>query len=303
MPLGIDIYRYQTVTDPAAVKRFGTAFAYVKLTDGGGPAIVKGDHQVGQMNSAGIPVGGYHYAQLTPSPEDQARVFDRELDRLGAKGLPPALDLEDPHKPGTAAREFTIRFIREMNRLGYPRVTLYANTSMLTGINADQLGLSDVVLWAANYGANDGVRHALPTRWKNVPIHQYTSNGIVPGINGRVDLNHANNLDWINEGVDMPLTDADAALVANKVWAQVLPGIDPVNPQTLNAWVWLVGANQGAWAAATREMPAPDGLAEHITQALLPAVQATLHDLDGMSEEDADRFVEALAARLARPTT
>jgi GH25 family lysozyme M1 (1,4-beta-N-acetylmuramidase) len=192
MALGIDIYRYQIVTDWAAVKRHGVSFIYVKGTDGGGPAIVRATGQVRGAQAAGIPVGLYHYAQLTPSPEIQANVLADEVYRLGATDLPPALDLEDPHKPGAVAVDFTRRFVGQLKRRGFDRVTLYGNVGMLTGIGAPALFDKDptVVVWAAGYGNNDGKRHPLTYRGR-VDIHQYTSVGIIPGISGQVDVNES----------------------------------------------------------------------------------------------------------------
>jgi GH25 family lysozyme M1 (1,4-beta-N-acetylmuramidase) len=204
MALGIDIYRYQTVTDWNAVKRHGVSFAYVKGTDGGGPAIVRGDAQVNGAKSVDIPVGLYHYAQLSPSPEVQADVLTAEVRRLDALGLPPALDLEDPHGPGAAARDFAHRFLTRLRANGFDWVTLYANTSMLNGITADTIGVPNTVIWAAAYGPNDGRRHPLSYRGR-VNIHQYTSVGVIPGISGQVDLNES--LTPLPSGGDVELTD------------------------------------------------------------------------------------------------
>lgn len=197
--LGIDIYRYQTVTDPTAVANAGVRFAYVKGTDGGEPAPVRADVQVRQMRSVGIPVGLYHYAQLSPSPERQAEVLLAEVDRLGAHGLPPALDLELPWQPGPAARGFAYAFLTRLREHGFRRVTLYANTSMLNGIDVDTLDVPGLVIWEANYGPNDGRRHTLPRRPWQRHVHQYTSVGTLPGILGRVDLNDTPNLAWLND--------------------------------------------------------------------------------------------------------
>jgi GH25 family lysozyme M1 (1,4-beta-N-acetylmuramidase) len=204
MALGIDVYRYQTVTDWNAVKRHGVSFVYVKGTDGGGPAIVRGDAQVRGAKSVGIPVGLYHYAQLSPSPEAQADVLTAEVRRLGATGLPAALDLEDPHRPGSGARDFAHRFLSRLRANGFDSVTLYANTSMLTGITADTIGVPNTVIWAASFGPNDGRRHPLNYRGR-VNIHQYTSVGAVPGISGQVDLNES--LTPLPSGDDVELTD------------------------------------------------------------------------------------------------
>lgn len=211
---GIDISRYQNVTDWNAVKRHGVQFVWVKGTDGGGPAPVqRADAQVAGARSVGIPVSIYHYAQLSPSPEAQADILAAEVRRLEARYgpllVPPALDLEDPHAPGSAAATFARRFLFRLKAHGFGRVTLYANTSMLTGIRADDIrrDIPGVVIWAASYGNNNGTRHPLPYGgW--VDVHQYTSVGQVPGIRASgVDLNYAADLNWMNGDPDVDWND------------------------------------------------------------------------------------------------
>lgn len=213
--LGIDIARYQNVTDWNAVKRHGVSFVWVKGTDGGGPAPVqRADAQVAGARSVGIPVGIYHYAQLSPSPEAQADVLAAEVRRLEARygplAVPPALDLEDPHSPGSAAATFARRFLTRLKAHGFNRVMIYANTSMLTGIRADDIrrDIPGVGIWAARYGANDGQNNGLGGYGGWVDVHQYTAVGQVPGIRASgVDLNEAANLDWMNGAPDVNLTD------------------------------------------------------------------------------------------------
>jgi GH25 family lysozyme M1 (1,4-beta-N-acetylmuramidase) len=188
MALGIDIYRYQTVTDPAAVKRAGVRFAWVKLTDGTGPAIVRGDKQVNQMKAVAIPVGGYHYAQLG-DPVRQADVFLAEVRRLGATGVPPALDLEAPFVPDANARSFGIAFCRRVAAKWF-RPAVYMSGSFAASLRPDQWGIPGLVIWIASYGVNDGTRHALTGGYTGrLDCHQYTSSGHVAGISGQVDLN------------------------------------------------------------------------------------------------------------------
>lgn len=213
--LGIDIYRYQTVTDPAAVARAGVKYAWVKGTDGFGKAQAPADNQVRQMKAAGIPVGLYHYAQLG-DPRRQAEIFINEVNRLGAWGVMPALDLEDPHVPGAAARSFAIAFLQRMVELGVKRPVLYANTSMLNSIKPYQWNIPGLVIWAADYGSNNGVRNPdLRPYTGPVDVHQYTSNGIVGGIAGRTDLNFALTTRHLNTVLedDMPLNGADVNLI------------------------------------------------------------------------------------------
>jgi GH25 family lysozyme M1 (1,4-beta-N-acetylmuramidase) len=291
MALGIDIYRYQTVTDWNAVRQHGVSFVYVKATDGGGPAIVPADGQVRGAQSVGLPVGLYHYAQLSPSPEAQADVLTAEVQRLDATGLPPALDLEDPHRPGGAARDFAFRFLSRLRANGFGSVTLYANVSMLNGITADTLGVPGTVVWAAAYGPNDGRRHPLNYGGR-ADIHQYTSVGAVPGISGHVDLNES-----LSElpGADMPLSQDDVNRIANAVWEQHRPQLDKPDV-LLPMWVWAVGSNMGAWAAATR--PFPDLSLDDISKGLAAELAGPLSE--ELAQRDGAQDPDTMARNIAR---
>lgn len=288
MSLGIDIYRYQTVTDWNAVRRHGVSFVYVKGSDGGGPAIVRADSQVRGAQGVGLPVGLYHYAQLSPSPEAQADVLHREVQRLGAFGLPPALDLEDPFRPDGTARDFTLRFLARLHQLGYPKVTLYANVSMLKGIGASTIDDDpSVVMWVANYSVNDGQRHSLNYSGR-VDVHQYTSKGSVNGISNWTDLNEALT-NALFEGVDdMPTAEE----VAKAVWEFQIKHLNPGpnDPAILPAWVWLAGANMGAWAAVAGD--------EQVRQAIVEAIAAD--ESNDLTAEQAKQVIEN-AIRTVRP--
>lgn len=182
MALGLDIYRYQTVTNWGAVKNHGVQYIWVKLTDGGGPAIVKGDAQVNGAKSIGIPVGGYHYAQFSPSPEAQADILLREVDRLGAHGLVPMLDIEAPFSANQQAKDFAVRFCDKVAARGH-RPGVYMSDSFARVLRPDTWPVNPVI-WIARYGA----RPAYPGRYD---VHQYSSSGTVPGIIGSVDMNES----------------------------------------------------------------------------------------------------------------
>jgi GH25 family lysozyme M1 (1,4-beta-N-acetylmuramidase) len=188
---GADIYaRYQKVTD---WKALATAidFLWIKGTDGAARAPVPADAYVRAAKDAGIPVGLYHFAQLVPRPEAQADILAREVQRLGAADLAPALDIEKPHTPGPAAREFAQRFLARL-ATHFPSVAIYGNASMFDTIRPDTLGVDNLVIWCAHYGPNDGKRHHRFTPYTGrVDVHQYTDRGRLPGIPGAVDLNHA----------------------------------------------------------------------------------------------------------------
>ena len=211
--IGVDIYRYQTVTD---WQRFAAnvAYAWVKLTDGNGPAVVRGDKQVNGCKAVGVPVGGYHYAQFG-DPVHQANVFLGEVRRLGATDLAPALDLEDPFTPGSTARSFGEAFCRAVADAGF-RPAVYMSASMAGKVRPDQWNIPGLIIWIAAYGGNDGARsEADITRYYpgRYDVHQFTSRGTVPGVSGVVDLNWSVGVPF-NHGEDDDMAGEGANILA-----------------------------------------------------------------------------------------
>jgi GH25 family lysozyme M1 (1,4-beta-N-acetylmuramidase) len=316
--LGIDIYgRYQTVTNWDAVYTAGVRFVYVKATDGGAPAIVRADGLVTGAKSVGMPVGLYHYGELTPSPEVQADVLHGEVHRLNAVGLPPALDLEGAFHTAALATaiDFARRFLRRLTELGHQRVTLYSNTTFLSLLQPDSWNMPGLRIWAARYGANDGTTYpGLGSYTGRVDIHQWTDRGYVSGVtssSGGVDLNKS--LTNILEE-DMPLTDDDINRVAAKV-AETLPGATWAHNLTNAAGYqfpsagWLIATNlkaEQALAQAVKNAATLQQLVERspvdvdeqaLAQALAPLLAEHLRTL---SDEDVRRIAVAANDELAR---
>lgn len=221
MSTGVDLYRYQTVTNYSALAG-AVSYAWVKLTDGDAPAIVRGDKQVNGCKAAGIPVGGYHYAQRG-DPVKQAGVFLSECRRLGAFDLAPALDMEAPFSPNNAARDFAIRFCETVAQSGH-RPAVYMSASWAGTLRPDQWGIPGLVIWLAAYGINNGKRHPdSVTRYYpgRLDVHQYTSVGTLPGVSGNVDLN------WAFTSIRNTTTTEEVDDMRNLILAEaaaVLPG-------------------------------------------------------------------------------
>lgn len=195
--LGLDVSRHNPIADWKKIKDAGVGYCWVKGTDGLGPAPVQdGSTRVAACKRVGIPVGLYGYAQMG-DPRKQASVLWDEVNDLDADQLMCALDLEDPHTPGTAARNFAIAYLQRLKELGVSRPVLYANTSMLRGIDSNSIRtiVPGTIIWCANYGANNGqmntAQFRTATKGLHVDIWQYTSAGRLPGYNGNLDLNWA----------------------------------------------------------------------------------------------------------------
>lgn len=100
-------------------------------------------------------------------------------------------------------------------------------------------------------------------------------------------------------GDDMPLTDADVA----KIWGFSARTLDQnaADQSILPMWVWLVGANMGAWAAADKPTPVvdPTTIVQGLVAQLVGPLREELAHLDAVSDSDAAQIADAVARKFA----
>ena len=147
-------------------------------------------HNVAECNRLNIPWGAYlySYAMSTAEAESEAAHALRLL-----KGLKPAypvyIDMEDADgykaKRGGVSKQLATDicriFCERVTAAGYT-VGVYANKDWATN-RLDMAQLSKYTFWLAQY--NDKVTY--PGQYD---MWQYSSDGTMPGISGRVDLNY-----------------------------------------------------------------------------------------------------------------
>src|SRR5262249_26791014 len=149
------------------------------------------------LDHGGFHVGLYHYAHPElDSPIDEARHFCDVVGHLERKALRPFLDYEAPLAAARMRHPQLGQWARDWNEyvgthLGcWP--LFYSYASYITHhVRPDRpIGAG---LWLASYGRNDGTDHGaiVPPPWHSYVAHQYTSNGLLTGVSGRVDLSHA----------------------------------------------------------------------------------------------------------------
>lgn len=293
MAVGCDIYqRYQRVTDWQAVgKRVG--YAWVKGTDGSGyPVGGRADAYVRGFRSVGVPVSIYHYAQFG-DPVKQANLFVSEVKRLGATGVTPALDLEAPFSPNSTARSFGIRFCKRVAELGL-RPAVYMSDSFARGVRPDQWGIPGLVIWIARYGSRPN--------YGRYDVHQYTSDGSVPGITGRVDLNESYTSNHLTsapeptkEWWEMAIPDSEVVRIAKEVLT--LDGVIPNKNAT---------TDNKHWTLATFISHLEDTQDEHsvVLEDLVTAVKAVAAKVDQISTGGIDyaTLAKVVADELHRRT-
>lgn len=187
---GIDVARYQGPIDWPRVRASGISFAFIKATEGGDlvdPAFA--DNWQGAA-SAGMPRGAYHFFYFCRPAEDQARWFIQNVPRDPA-GLPHVLDLEWNHlsptctlRPdGATVRAEATRFLDILTAHYGQRPVIYTTPDFFreTGIGA----LQGQEFWLRSVANHPSVVYP----GQNWSFWQYTGTGIVPGVDGGVDIN------------------------------------------------------------------------------------------------------------------
>lgn len=144
--------------------------------------------------AAKFEVGSYDFLQpLFGTPQESFEYYLKTLalPLVSKRDLRPAIDCETS-KQSPSASAAVGKWITEMSNLlfkefGY-KPLVYGNAGYL---QACEFPSAPGPLWLANYGIDDGKQHPygeLPTPWKTITAHQYTSKGTCVGIKGYVDM-------------------------------------------------------------------------------------------------------------------
>lgn len=193
---GIDLSRWNEVTDYRAASLQAD---FVLLKAGGsntGSQYVDSryrQHAAGfaPYRAEGRPVGSYWMNGAGPIGVDAA--YFMAILHEDARDFV-VLDLETIDGYTAWSPDAALAWLRQV-RDALPGVPLYAymNSSLARERDWSTLEREGVLLWLANYGANDGARPADPSTgsWSSWAVHQYTDRGFHPGVAGAVDLNYS----------------------------------------------------------------------------------------------------------------
>ena len=184
---GIDVSHHNGDINWQAVKDSGVEFAIIRTGYGWMNWDKQTDRQLKNniegAKAVGMPIGAYHYSYAT-SPHEANLEADFFIDRLRGTQweYPVFIDLEDKCQrklTNEQRTEIILTFLQRLREAGY-------YTGFYTCLNwqrymLDINRLGDHQLWIAHWNDNCGCQ---------VPygIWQHGSEGRVPGINGRVDL-------------------------------------------------------------------------------------------------------------------
>ena len=187
---GIDVSKYQGDIDWRRARRAGVEFAYIKATEGGDHLdAMFGAHWRG-AGAAGLRRGAYHYYYFCRPAEEQARWFIENVPKASG-ALPHVLDMEwNPYSPtctlrpdGATVRREARRFLNILERHYGRRPVIYTTIDFFRDTGIGQLGGTEFWLRSVAGHPSQTYGNAPWTFW------QYTGTGVVPGIEGPVDIN------------------------------------------------------------------------------------------------------------------
>jgi lysozyme len=186
---GIDVARFQNEVDWRRVALSGVEFAYIKATEGGDLKDAQFDRNWQLAARKGVPRGAYHFYYFCTPPEVQAQWFIQNVPRRG-KALPPVLDMEwNPFSPTCVVRP--------------PGAEVRRQAEIFLDIVERHYGQRPIIYTTPEFYAQTGIGRVRAEFWLRsvaktpdqvYPGHpwvfwQYTGTGIVPGVEGGVDIN------------------------------------------------------------------------------------------------------------------
>jgi lysozyme len=227
---GIDVARYQGNIDWAAVKSYGTRFAFIKATEGGDyldPMFLRNWQAA---RAAGVPRGAYHFVFWCRPAHEQAAWFVQHIPR-DPDALPPVLDLEwntssrtCPRKvPREVALEKARLMLRELEQHTGKIPIIYTDITFHKEVLEGMEEFNRYPMWLRSVAARPEVRY-VNRPWA---FWQYTATYQMPGIRGDVDRNAFKGTEAEFQGWMKGEYDPMA-----RVWrrAQVLPRRDITAP-------------------------------------------------------------------------
>lgn len=188
---GIDVSFAQGEIDWAAVRLQSVhpvGFAFARATEGLSIVDTQYSRNSSVLRERGIPHGAYHLFRFPDDPAAQAAQFMRTavLD-LEPGCLLPFVDLEDESAPFSEVAaniaQLAAFTARVEARIGQ-RMLIYCSPAWWNEAMGGSDAFSGHPLFVANYGVESP---EMPYGWQRAALWQFTSGGLIDGIDGYVD--------------------------------------------------------------------------------------------------------------------
>ena len=186
---GIDVARFQNDINWRSARQAGVRFVFMKATEGGDLLDPKFKENWREAKRAGVRRGAYHFYYFCTSPEVQARWFIENVPK--SKGaLPPVLDMEwnpfsptcQKRPPAKEVRQLMRRFMDIIEHHYDQRPVIYSTPRFF---RENELETMTEEFWLRTTVKTPS--QAYPGQ--NWRFWQYSSTGLIPGIEKEVDLN------------------------------------------------------------------------------------------------------------------
>jgi lysozyme len=187
---GIDVSKWQGDIDWAKVKGSGVSFAFIKATEGKDRVDAKFDEYWQRARAAGLPYAPYHFYYFCSTADQQADWFIANVPK-SAVYLPPVLDVEWNGESKTCRyRPSPLTVQTEMKRFMDRLEAHYGKRPIIyTSVDFHRDNLvgqfKDYHFWVRSVAAHPTEIYP-ERRWA---FWQYTSTGVIPGIDGDTDIN------------------------------------------------------------------------------------------------------------------
>lgn len=187
---GIDVSKWQGDIDWPRVRQSGVSFVFIKATEGKDVVDTRFDEYWRQARAAGIPHAPYHFYYFCSTADQQADWFIANVPKQAVM-LPPVLDVEWNAESKTCrSRPSALTVQAELKRFMDRLEEHYGKRPIIyttVDFHEDRLvgAFNDYHFWLRSVAAHPEVRYG-DRRWA---FWQYTSTGIVPGIDGNTDVN------------------------------------------------------------------------------------------------------------------
>lgn len=187
---GVDTSNWQGNVDWRTAHGAGIRFGWAKVSEGGGYRDPFWTASRDNALSAGVAIGGYHYAHPNGSAEQQADYFIGLHGPMRPGMLPPALDLEESNGVDRAGvHAWVVTWMRRVEAaLGVVPVLYTYPNFWATQAGCPDGGCARHPLWFASYTSR---QPSPPPPWSKIHVWQYAGTSVnVPGAGNAVDANY-----------------------------------------------------------------------------------------------------------------
>lgn len=224
---GIDVSEWQGDINFKKVKEDGIDIVYIRAGQGFSYEDSKFERNYTEAKKYKLKIGVYHYVTAR-SEEEAKRQAAFFVSLLSRKEIDCKLAMDYEYFPNlskTEINKIAISFLREVERLSKKKTIVYSDA-----YNANNTFSGDVTnypLWIAQYGVERPQNNG---NWKYWEGWQYTSRGIVDGIEGYVDRDQYTKDILLKDSseinhVDKPKHDSDDRIVYKVKWGDTLSEI------------------------------------------------------------------------------